>query len=135
MPPADRAQLMERQFEVDITQIKETHSTVRTMLESDAKNPHSTRPFIALGSFWVVAFAVVITISVWAYGVFEGDEKMVKAVVDGWQFILAVIGPLVSLLWAYFGILKTEHKNRLNAAGGAPTGGLVGALARLLKRS
>lgn len=134
LPPADRAKLMERQFEVDITQIREAHSTVRSMLESDVKNPHSTRPFIALGAFWVVAFAVVTTISVWATGVVTGDSEMVETVVNGWRFILAVIGPLVSLLWAYFGILKTEHKNRLHAAGGSPAGGLVGALAGLFKR-
>lgn len=135
LPPEQQASIMEKEFDVEITQIKESNSTVRAMLESDAKNPHSTRPYIAKGAFHVVAFAVIVAISVWAYGVFIRDDDLVKAVMDGWQFVLAVIGPLVTLLWAYFGVLKQEHKNRLDAANGSSTpGGIAGILSTVLKR-
>ena len=133
LPAEQRAAVMLKEFDVDIAQIQESNTTLRAMLASDAVNPHSTRPRIALGSFYVVAFVDVVVISTWAYGVVTGDEKLVSAIVDGWQFVLAVIAPLVALLWAYFGILKQEHKNTLDAANGAAhPPGLVGLIKQTL---
>lgn len=129
LPTADQALILERQFDVDITQIKESHSTVRAMLDAESQSKHTTRPYIAKGAFHVVAFAIVVAISIWAVGVLRGDDNIVSTVVDGWPFVLSVIGPLIGLLWAYFGILKTEHKNRLDAANGLP--GVGGWLSRL----
>jgi len=134
LPPDQRASLLEKQFDVDITQITESNSTVSTMLEADSRQPHTTRPKIALGAFLVVAFVCVLVTTIWAYGVYTGDLAMVKAVMDGWQFLLAVIGPLVTLLWAYFGILKKEHSNRLDAAGGNSSPGIVGLVSRMIKK-
>jgi len=132
LPPDAQAAILEKEFDIDITQIKESNQTVRAMLEADAKNPHTTRPYIAKQAFHIVAFAVVVIVTIWAYGVTTNDSALVSAVVEGWQFVLAAIGPLVTLLWAYFGILKTEHKHRLDTAQGisTPTGlsGLVSAL-------
>ena len=141
LPPERRADLMDRQFDVDIAQIKESHSTVRTMLESDAASPHTTRPKIAYQAFQVVGTTTLITISLWAYAVATGNDKMVKTVMDGWPFVLGVVAPLVILLHAYFGVLKQEHKNRLDAAGGMPTdpstnqSAIMGKIAKLLNRS
>jgi hypothetical protein len=135
LPPDKRAELMSREIDLEETWAKEKGATVRAMLESDANNPHTTRPHIALGSFYVVAFAVVVIVSVWAYGVWDDDPKMVKAVVDGWPFVLAVLAPLVTLLRAYFGVLNREHKQRMDAANGAaPPAGIAGVLASLIKR-
>jgi len=135
MPADKRAELMSKQFDVDIAQIKEAGSTLRTMLESDAKNPHSTRPYIAKGAFLVVAFSIVVIVSLWAISVFNQNVSTVKAVVDGWPFVLAVMTPLVTLLYAYFGVLKDEHKHKLQAASGnAPASGMAGILSAFLKR-
>ena len=132
---ADQARLLEKEFDVDITTIKEKHSTVRAMLESDAKNPHTTRPYIAKGAFHVIAFAIVIAVSLWAYAVGTTQTEMVTAIMEGWPFVLGVIGPLVTLLWAYFGVLKTEHKDRLQAAGGNPKpSGLAGLISAFTKK-
>ena len=132
---SDRLKLEAKEFDVDITQIKESYSTVRAMLEADNANPHSTRPKIALGAFYVIAFSVVVAVDAWAYGVITGNATMVKAVMGGWQFILAIIGPLVTLLWAYFGILKAEHKNKLDAANGSSTpSGITGLISSLISR-
>jgi len=135
LPPDQRAQVIQKEFEVDITQIVEAHSTVRAMLDADAKTPHTTRPYIAKGSFHVVAFTIITAVSIWSYGVSTQKPELVKAVMDGWPFILAVIAPLVVLLHAYFGVLKQEQKNKLDAAGGstAPSG-IVGLVSSLLKR-
>lgn len=135
LPAEQQASIMEKEFDVEITQIQESYSTVRAALESDAKNPQSTRPYIAKGSFHVVAFVLVVTICTWCYGVITADELMVKTIVEGWPFIIAILGPLVTLLWAYFGILKQEHKNKLDAANGASTPpGIAGILSAITKR-
>lgn len=135
LPPAQRAAIAEKEFDVELTQIRQSNETLRTMLDADARNPQSTRPRIALGAFRVVAFAVVVTVSVWAYGVLGADKEIVAAVTNGWPFVLSVLGPLVVLLHAYFGVLKREHQQRMNAAtGNSTTGGLGGIISSLFNR-
>ncbi len=135
LPPEQRAAVMDKEFDVDITQIKQGNETLRTMIAADATSQHTTRPKIALGSFRVVAFTILVVIGTWAYGVLSGNDKLVTAVMDGWPFILAAIGPLVTLLWAYFGVLKQEHRQRLNAVNGASTpAGIAGILSSIVKR-
>lgn len=135
LSPSDRLILEAKEFEVDITQIKESHSTVRTMLEADVANPHSTRPKIAMGAFHVIAVTDIIGVGLWAWGVIAGNAIMVKTVLEGWPFILAMNAPLVTLLWAYFGVLKTEHKNKLDAANGSTApAGITGLLSSLISK-
>lgn len=134
LPPEQRAEVMDKEFEVELTQIKESHSTVRAMLEADHRTPHTTRPYIAKGAFHVVAACCLMVISVWCIGVLKSDETIIAAAQNGAMFMLTVIGPLVTLLLAYFGVLKTEHKNRVAAASGSATpSGLSGILSSLLK--
>jgi hypothetical protein len=134
IPAADRAQLMDKQFDVDITNIKQSHSTVRTMLESDAANPHSTRPYIAKQAFHVIALSVSLTMLMWAYAVITANEAMVKTIMDGWPFIVGINGTLITLLLAYFGVLRKEHKQKLDAAGGHSSNGIAGAITSLLSK-
>jgi len=130
LPASDRAAIMAKEFDVTITEIKESHSTVRAMLEADAKIPHTTRPYIAKGSFHVIAFTIIAIVSVWIVSVYTEANATVKAVMDGWPFIVAVLAPLVTLLHAYFGVLKHEHKQKLDAANGvANPQGIAGMLA------
>lgn len=134
LPPDKKAELLGREFDVDMTQIKESNSTVRAMLDADTKNPHTTRPYIAKHAFHVIALTITTVISLWAYGVGSGRVELVKTLMEGWPFILAAIGPMVTLLWAYFGVLKTEHKDRLDAARGATTPSGIAGILSLLKR-
>lgn len=135
LPPEQQAQLLSREFDVQITELKETHETARIMLESDAKNPQSTRPYIAKHSFHVVALVIVLVVCTWSYGVAAENDKMVGVIMEGWPFIIAVITPLVVLLHAYFGVLKQEHKARMDAASGnKQPSGIAGVLASMLKR-
>lgn len=137
LTPGQRAEIMHKEFEVDITQIKESHSTVRAMLEADAKNPHSTRPYIAKHSFHLIAVISLITALMWAYGVGAENDMLVKTVMNGWPFVLAIVSPFVVLLKAYFGILKQENKNKLDAAQGitpTPIKGFAGVVNSFLNR-
>lgn len=135
LPPDQQAEVLNKQYDVTIEEIRQSHDTLRTMLESEAVSPHTTRPYIAKGSFLVVAFAIIVAVSIWAYGVIESDDGIVKTVVDGWPFILAVTGPLIVILHSYFGVLKKESKDRLDAANGsAAPSGLAGLVSSLFKK-
>jgi hypothetical protein len=135
IPSEQRAAIMDKQFDVTLEQLKQAGESNRAMLAADAGSTHTTRPYIAKGSFQVVAITTLIAISAWAYGIFTGDDVMIEKVVAGWPFILAVTAPLVALLRAYFGILKSEQADKLNAAQGTPArSGLSGIVSALLKR-
>jgi len=133
--PADqRAALMDRKFDVTLEQLRQVGESNRAMLAAEGVSEHTTRPRIALGSFQVVAYAEIVAISIWAYAVITSENPL-KSVTDGWAFIVAVTLPLVGLLNAYFGILKTEQRDRLDTSRGVPTQpGLMGIVAGLLKR-
>jgi hypothetical protein len=134
LPPAEQAMLFAREFDVDLAQITQSHETVRAMLESDARNPQTTRPRIALGAYRVVSFAMILAICAWAYGVFMSDDPL-ASVSSSWPFVLSVIGPFVILLHAYFGVLRSEQRSRLDAASGRPGAtGLVGAIAKIISK-
>lgn len=121
LPPEQQAAVINKEFDVDLTQIRESNETLRAMLASDAASQHTTRPYIAKHAFHMVAFVSVVVICLWAYGVAKQDEKLVTAVMNGWPFVLAVIAPFVVLLRAYFGVLKQEQRDRINGATGTST--------------
>lgn len=130
LPPDQRAQLLGREFDVQIEQ----HHSLQAMLQAEQSSTHTTRPRIALGAFHLVAFVSIVAISLWGYAIGAGDEEMVTAVTDGWPFVAAVVGPFVTLLWAYFGVLKQEQRNRLNAANGSTSGTLSSIISNIIKR-
>ena len=129
LPADQRARVLEKEFDVELTRIQESNESVRAMLTADATMKHTTRPYIAKHAFHVVAFAVVVTVASWAYGVLTDNSANVQAITNGWPFVLSVIGPFVILLQAYFGVLRDEQRNRLS--GGQSSGGFF---ANLIKR-
>ena len=132
LPPEQRAMLEAKKFDIELTEIKEGNETLRTMLMADSTSQQTTRPKIALGAFRIVAFAAVATVSIWSIAVLQGDAKMVQAVEQGWPFILAVLTPFCTLLYAYFGVLRREHQQRMAAAtGNPPFSGLAAILGAL----
>jgi len=127
--PEVGAKLQESLINLQVATVQEQGDTLRTMLESDAKNAHTTRPKIAYQAFQIVGAVSMIIASLWAYAVAASDAEMVKSMMDGWPFIAALLGPFFYLLKAYFGILQTEQGNRLAAANGHPPAtGLLSAL-------
>lgn len=135
LTPEQQATLAEKQFDVEIVEIQESHSTVRAMLESDAANPHTTRPYIAKQAFHVIAFSIIATTAMWSYAVLIENDTMVKTIMDGWVFVVGVNGTLATLLLAYFGVLRKEHKQKMDAANGAaPQTGLAGIISAIAGR-
>lgn len=123
LPPEQRASVLEREFDVEVVQIEQSNQTLRAMLESDAANPHSTRPKIAYQAFQVVAIISLGIVAIWAIAALRGDHKTMELVNNGYVFVGIITSPFILWLNSYFGILKTESKDRLNAASGLPEEG------------
>jgi len=132
MTPDAQAKLMQKQYDVDITSIQERHSTARAMLQAESVSTHTTRPKIALGAFYVVSAISIFFIGGWLYAVLTHDAKLVSDITGGWAFVGVLVAPFVAWLNRYFGILKEEHKNRLQIASGKGVG--KGIIESLLNR-
>ena len=113
--------LKTKQFDVQLAEIKESHSTARSMLETEAVSPHSTRPKIALGAFYVVSSISLLVTAGFLFAVLTHDAQMMTAITDGWPWLAAIVLPFVGWLNRYFGILATEQKQKLDAARNLPS--------------
>ena len=126
LPPEKRAEIMALEFEVELTEIKESHDTLRTMLTADATSTHTTRPAIARQAFafscWFNGFAGGVVLLAYAYAVYKQNATLLTAIVDGWPFVLAVMGAVTGtaaiIVRAYFGVLTKEHEQKVGAATG-----------------
>ncbi len=132
IPAAERAALMDKQFDVHLEDIKQSHETVRAMLAADAISPHTTRPKIAYQAFQVVSAISLLFVFSWTYAVIAGHAEMVEKIQNGWAFVAAIVLPFVGWINAYFGKLVTEQKQKLDASMGVSTPAGPSGLAGLL---
>ena len=121
LPP----EVLAKKFDVEIESIKQAGETVRAMLEAEARSTHTTRPRIAMRAFYLVSVISLIIVFAWAWAVVTGDTEVVGLVVDGWPFVLAILAPFVGWLNHYFGVLRSEHANRLDAVAGSKRASFV----------
>lgn len=131
LPPEQQAQVLNKEYDVKLEQIKQSHSSLQTMLEANAKSTHTTRPKIAYQAWLVVGFVTLLFGSGWFYAVITGDVKMIAVIKDTYMFVGFLLAPLIVWLNAYFGVLRNESVDRFNAAQGHkvdPVGGLIGKL-------
>ena len=134
LPPEQQAQVICKEYDVKKEQITKSYDTLQTMLKADEKSTQTTRPKIAYQAWLVVGFVTVLFGSGWFYAVITGDVEMIQAIKDSYMFVGFLLAPLIVWLNAYFGILRDEASNKMNAAQGLkadPMGGLIG---KLLKR-
>jgi hypothetical protein len=129
LPAPQRAQVLSAEVRLEETRIKEAGDTTRTMLIHDAKNPQSTRPYIAKHSFHVLALCAVVAVATMSYAAIKNEYWIIKSLADSWMLIGAIVAPLVFVLKSYFGAIKTEQEQRLNAANGHP---IVSGLSSLI---
>lgn len=135
LPAEQRAKVMEKEFDVKITDIEQRGKTVRAMLEADAMAKHTTRPYVIKHSFHLVAVVTLAITTAWFIGVVKSDEALVEAVMSGYPFILTLTAPFVWMLKAYFGILRDEDRTRRDAANGLPTsGGVRGFMSQVMTK-
>lgn len=135
VPEDQRNAILEKDYELKIVEVQEGNETLRAMLHADAIAPHTTRPKIAYQSFLVVGSSTVLVISSFVYAVLIKDQKLVSSIMDGWPFVVSILAPFVMVLRAYFGVLKEEQANKLNAGNGNPIGETISGLRKLLRLS
>jgi len=127
LPASERTKLLAKEFDVEI----EAHHTLQAMLKSEQK----TRPHIALGCFYVIAFTTIMTVGMWGYAVFSDKAVMVKAIMGGWPFVVAITGTLSTVLLSYFGNLVKDGKNKMDAANGiSQPSGIAGLIGSFIKK-
>ena len=100
------------------TEITAAHESLNTALMADAMCAHTTRPFIAKWTFIMLAVITLMITTVWCHAVVNQQADVIAAIVDGWPFLSALLWPFTALLLGYFGILRKENQNKLNAANG-----------------
>ena len=103
------------------------------MLEANSKSTHTTRPKIAYQAFQVIAFSTIAVIASWCFAVASANVDMIEKIESSWVFVLGVITPLVTVLHAYFGVLRDETKDRFNAAQGHKVDPVSGLIKKLFK--
>ena len=131
LPPEQQAQVLNKEYDVKKEQIKQSHSSLQTMLEANATSVHTTRPKIAYQAWLIVGFVTVLFGVGWFIAVVTGDNEMVKSIKDSYMFVGFLLTPLIVWLNAYFGVLRNESVDKMNAAQGYkvdPVGGLIGKL-------
>jgi len=114
--------------------LKEQAAVFQTIFANEKDNPHTTRPKIAWCSFQILAAGTMIVLGLWGYAVGVENKDMVKTVMDGWPFVVAVLAPFVALLRAYFGILRDEKKAHLQAGTGQPVQSGLGAIIQAFRK-
>ena len=131
LSPHDKAIVLSKQFDVEITAIKE-YTKVAMALGDVDKTGHSTRPTIAMMMACCVVFAIFVTISLFAYAIFKSDSKMIEAITGGWPFIVGVLSVPSSVILHYFGKRTKEKQQKYEAVTGisAP----IGILASIFKK-
>lgn len=134
LPAEQRALILNADIDLEKTRIVESADTTKIMLSHDAKNPQSTRPYIAKHSFHILALCAVTAVWTLCYAAVNGDHAMINALANNWALIASVIAPLVYVLKAYFGAIQTEQSQRFNAANGHPIQSGVSALIRAIKK-
>ena len=82
------------------------------------KSGNTTRPFIAGMMAWVVAYTIVLIVSMYAYAIISKDAEMIKAINEGWPWIAAIIATPTALLRAYFAMRTKEKQQKYEAATG-----------------
>ncbi len=130
LPAEVQAQVMTKEFDVEITAIKE-HTKVITALGEVDKTGHSTRPAIAMIMARIVAFSVIVIVSFLAVAMFNGDEKTIKAIGENWPLIVAILGTPTALLRAYFGMRTKEKQQKYQALSNTPPTSAIGSIVNL----
>ena len=131
LPAEQQAQVLTKEFDVEITAIKEHTNVIKALGDVD-KTGNSTRPAIAMMMARIVAFAVVVLISFLAVAMFNKDVDTIKAIGDNWPLVIAILGTPTALLRAYFGMRTREKQQKYQAVSNvAPISTFSGMLNRL----
>ncbi len=132
MPPKSQAILLNKQFDVEKIEIQE-HTKVITALGEVDKTGNSTRPAIAMMMAQIVAFSVIILITMLAISIINNNIETIKAIGDNWPLVTALLTIPSALLRAYFGMRTKEKQQKYHAISNSEPKSVVSDLVSLWK--
>jgi len=132
LPNDQRFNLLSKEFDVEIVEIKEHTKVIAALGEVD-KTGNSTRPFIALVMAWVVAFAIVGLVVMLGVAIKEKDSETVIAIGNNWPLVLGILGIPSGLLRSYFGMRTKEKQQKYHAISNTEPKSVLTDLAKLWK--
>lgn len=119
LPPDQRASLLEKKLDVEMTEIKEWSNIVAALAEVD-KTGHTTRPEIAKNMSTLIGFSVIIILGPIAYAIVASDEKMIDSIAKAWPLIMTVIGIPAGIVTSYFGKRGKDKAKKYEAITNIP---------------
>ncbi|SCY45192.1 hypothetical protein [Desulfoluna spongiiphila] len=127
LPPEQRAQLLSREYDVEIAEIETHGRTQEAMAKADIARA-STRPQVAIMMAKVVAFAIITMVSIWAVAVLRNNTETLMVLANSSALVLTILGTPTLLLRSYFG-MRTKEKTAGQEAGPArnPLVEMIGA--------
>lgn len=134
LPPDKQAELLSKQIDVEIVEIKE-HSNVMAILADADKAGASTRPKAAMIAIWFFAIFGGLFALVVCWAIIWAKPETLKNLKDLWPLVLSILGPPIGLLERYFGKRTKEKQARYAGAFGSPLqGGVLSALISAIRR-
>jgi len=134
LPADQKAQLLAKQMDVEITEIKEHSNVMATLAEAD-KAGASTRPRVAMILTYFVVFVGVVLMLMLAGAVVWKQTETLKLLYKYWPLALSLTGPPIGLLERYFGKRTREKEARYAGALGVPMkGGVLSSIVSAFKQ-
>lgn len=134
LAPGDRETILKMELDHAEKMAGHKASAMNAANSNSNENYQVTRAYIAKQSFHAVAGISFLFMAFAAAPISSGDAEMVNAILSNWAAPAAVTAPFVAMLYAYIGVLKTEYRDRLNAANGKTAIGSLGALAAIMRK-
>ena len=135
LDPDSQVKILSLQFEAEIEKIKQPHETMREMLNTEAISPQSTRPKIALEASRFCYVVALISLVPMIIAAIKADAELMTAIANCWPLVVGILTLFVGWVNSYFGILRDEQANKLNAANNFPVMATGGILNKIFKRN
>jgi len=117
LPEDQRQKVLEAQIDLEATEVKENTEVVRALAEVDAAGA-STRPHIAVGSFYLVALVTLLVAAGVTYTVITGGFTDADKVLQLGVGVAALLSPFIVWVNRYFGLRTREKESKAAVAMG-----------------
>ena len=133
LTPELRLQLMTRELDVDIAEVNAWSNVQESLAKAD-ESGKSTRPRIALMFARQIVFTCNVVSFAVAYSIVTGDKSVIEVINQIWPIMLAFIGPMITVIYQYYGKRTKEKVERYNLAMGQIKPTLVDSLKTIISK-
>lgn len=132
--PADvRSRILEKEIDLEITLEENWTERFTAMVNADSVG-NTNRPKIVWACMEILAFQIISLSTAVFYSIVTGDDRMMKAIGDSWEWLLFFTGIPMWVIKVYFGKRTDEKKTRAAVATGQPLPtGLLGEIIGAIK--